>query len=281
MGAATRFLESLAFFSDCSCKLGKADFASSQRIESGPTRWSGWSKVVEVTHFFGLRRSIGTSLAPSPSLFLVSSSRQTKMEATPSQLPESYEFSQSQFTQTQPQTQPETQPGQASSTLFPSNLWGILLSSSGEASTSTSLPNGVNGGGGGTTISDRPTRFELVRPSCGGKQVYEIGRHPRSDLRMNSPKVSNSHARISISDTDGLVRLEDLSTNGTHVRGIKVSTSFWQLYCSEAESRERRKLLGNRSDFACESRFRNQPSFVKAENARRTLEDNLNVERKS
>lgn len=200
--------------------------------------------MVEVTHFFGLRRSFGTSLAPSPSLFLVSSSRQTKMEATPSQLPESYEFSQSQFTQTQPQTQPETQPGQASSTLFPSNLWGILLSSSGEASTSTSLPNGVNGGGGGTTISDRPTRFELVRPSCGGKQVYEIGRHPRSDLRMNSPKVSNSHARISISDTDGLVRLEDLSTNGTHVRGIKVSTSFSQLYCVEGEADAAGKSLG-------------------------------------
>ncbi|GAA6010087.1 hypothetical protein JCM11491_005861 [Sporobolomyces phaffii] len=140
------------------------------------------------------------------------------MESTPSQLPESYDFSQSQFTQTQPQTQPDTQP-QSSSTAFPSHLWGILLSSSGEASSTTA--NATNSNGGGDTL-DRPTRYELIRPSFGGKATYTIGRHPKNDLRLNSPKVSNNHARITLSERDGLVKLEDLSTNGTFVRGIKI-----------------------------------------------------------
>lgn len=152
------------------------------------------------------------------------------MEATASQLPESYDFSQSQFTQTQPQTQPDTQPT-CSSTAFPSHLWGILLSSSGESSsTSASLSNGNgngngNGLGGSTGDLDRPTRFEFIRGTSGGKGMYTIGRHPKSDVRLNSPKVSNNHARISISSQDGLVRLEDLSTNGTFVRGVKVRSS--------------------------------------------------------
>ena len=150
------------------------------------------------------------------------------MEATASQLPDSYDFSQSQFTQTQPQTQPDTQPT-CSSTAFPSHLWGILLSSSGESSsTSASLSNGNghgNGLGGSTGDLDRPTRFEFIRGTSGGKGMYTIGRHPKSDVRLNSPKVSNNHARISISSQDGLVRLEDLSTNGTFVRGVKVRPS--------------------------------------------------------
>ncbi|GAA5892367.1 uncharacterized protein JCM6883_007334 [Sporobolomyces salmoneus] len=144
------------------------------------------------------------------------------MDSIPSQgLPDSYDFSQSQFTQTQPQTQPDTQPPQ--STTFPSHLWGILLSSSGSGETSsTGTEPQLNGGVGGGGEFDRPTRLEFIRPSFGGKAIYTIGRNPKSDLRLNSPKVSNHHARITISDQDGLVRLEDLSTNGTHVKGIKI-----------------------------------------------------------
>jgi len=146
------------------------------------------------------------------------------MEATASQLPESYDFSQSQFTQTQPQTQPDTQPT-PSSTSFPSHLWGILLSSSGESSSTSASATGL-GGVGSIGELDRPTRFEFWRSTSGGKGVYTIGRHPKSDVRLNSPKVSNNHARISISSQDGLVRLEDLSTNGTFVRGVKVRFSL-------------------------------------------------------
>lgn len=143
------------------------------------------------------------------------------MEPNPSQgLPDSYDFSQSQFTQTQPQTQPDTQPH---STAFPAHLWGILLSSSASADASTVLLDANRADP--VANLDRPTRFEFVRPSFGGKATYTIGRHPKNDLRLNSPKVSNSHARITISDEDGLVRLEDLSTNGTFVRGAKVSPS--------------------------------------------------------
>lgn len=148
-----------------------------------------------------------------------------KMEATASQLPESYDFSQSQFTQTQPQTQPDTQPT-PSSTSFPSHLWGILLSSSGESSSTSASATGLVGGVGSIGELDRPTRFEFWRSTSGGKGVYTIGRHPKSDVRLNSPKVSNNHARISISSQDGLVRLEDLSTNGTFVRGVKVRFSL-------------------------------------------------------
>ncbi|GAA6063026.1 hypothetical protein JCM10212_001805 [Sporobolomyces blumeae] len=140
--------------------------------------------------------------------------------------PSSLEFSQSQFTQTQPQTQPDTQ---NDSTAFPSHLWGILLLSSGE-STSTSLvqahpreetrPNAR--ANANQNSEDRPTRVEFVRSAFGGKSLYTIGRHPRSDVRLNSIKVSSNHAKIWASPVDGLVRLEDLSTNGTFVRGVKV-----------------------------------------------------------
>jgi hypothetical protein len=146
------------------------------------------------------------------------------METTPSQgLPDSYEFSQSQFTQTQPQTQPDTQPHQAVSTSFPPHLWGYLISSTGETSSNLD-PNARGVGGVGGESLDRPSRFDFVRPAVGGKLTYAIGRHPKNDLRLNSPKVSNNHARITISDTDGLIRLEDLSTNGTYVRNIKVNS---------------------------------------------------------
>ncbi|GAA5964878.1 hypothetical protein JCM3765_005809 [Sporobolomyces pararoseus] len=147
------------------------------------------------------------------------------METPASQdLPDSYDMS--QFTQTQAQTQ-ATQETQASTTAFPPHLWGILISSSAEtSSTTTSNPDPNNNGGGrtggGATELDRPGRYELIRPSFGGKALYTIGRHPKNDLRLNSPKVSNHHARITVSEQDGLVRLEDLSTNGTFVRGIKV-----------------------------------------------------------
>ncbi|GAA5927297.1 uncharacterized protein JCM15063_005857 [Sporobolomyces koalae] len=150
------------------------------------------------------------------------------MEVTSSQLPESYELSQSQFTQTQPQTQPDTQPAASPANLSP-NLWGILISSNGDkSSNSTSHYENSNQTGAGPprvgsdSTSDRPTAVEFEWPQYGGKLTYTIGRNPKSDVRLNSPKVSNHHARITVSEHDGLVRLEDLSTNGTFVRGMKV-----------------------------------------------------------
>jgi DNA-binding winged helix-turn-helix (wHTH) protein len=53
-----------------------------------------------------------------------------------------------------------------------------------------------------------------------GEQI--LGRDPRTDLRLDSPKVSRQHARIVVADSHATI--EDLgSKNGTFVRGVKIS----------------------------------------------------------
>ena len=137
--------------------------------------------------------------------------------------------SQSQFTQTQPQTQQQSQPVPATSSRFPPQLWGILLSVSAGTSTSTSTSTTAAAPAQAAaplappppppppTSLPRPERVDLVRTQA----TYTVGRSPRCDLVLNGPKISSFHARVTLDD-EGVVRLEDSSTNGTFVRGRKV-----------------------------------------------------------
>ncbi|GAA6014841.1 hypothetical protein JCM10207_002198 [Rhodosporidiobolus poonsookiae] len=132
-----------------------------------------------------------------------------------------FEFSQSQFTQTQPATQQQSQPLSQQHPRFPPNLWGLLLPV-GTGSTA-SLTDAAYDAQGGSTAGGSggpgPARIEL----CKGKDTYVVGRHPtRCDIVLNGPKISSFHAKIVRSAEDGLVRLLDTSTNGTFVRGNKV-----------------------------------------------------------
>ncbi|POY73642.1 hypothetical protein BMF94_3177 [Rhodotorula taiwanensis] len=148
-------------------------------------------------------------------------------------LPESQSQSQP-WTQTQTQTQ-QTQASQgtaADSSRFPSHLWGILVAVTGPRTSSTGdvfavpvngrKPNGATLLSSSTTPETaalpRPERLELSR----GQNEFVIGRHPKSDLRLNGPKISSVHARIWIDPDTGIIRLEDKGTNGTYVRNSKV-----------------------------------------------------------
>ncbi|KPV77573.1 uncharacterized protein RHOBADRAFT_11861 [Rhodotorula graminis WP1] len=134
--------------------------------------------------------------------------------------------SQSQFTQTQPQTQQQSQPGRRAnaSSRFPPLLWGVLLSvGAGAAPTTTTAPTAPAAPLAPPpppppTTLPRPERVDLLR----AQSTYTIGRSPHCDLVLNGPKISSSHARITLDEVEGTVRLEDSSTNGTFVRGRKV-----------------------------------------------------------
>jgi hypothetical protein len=129
---------------------------------------------------------------------------------------QSQDFQPSQYTQTQA-TQAATQPiSTPLGTGFPAHLWGILVSCAVGGSLS-SIPAGGNTVGGG----DRPIVIELHRD----QKVYTVGRHPGSGVVLDGKKISGRHAKIFLSeeeDGEGVVRLEDLSTNGTFVRGVKI-----------------------------------------------------------
>jgi serine/threonine/tyrosine protein kinase RAD53 len=123
------------------------------------------------------------------------------------------DFSQ-QLTQTQ-QTQPYSQGAsqQPATSSWPPHLFGVLLpasttSSSSPSFTSSAPPNAAR-------------RLELSRD----KREYTVGRHPKADLVLSGPKISSWHAVISLSE-DGLVRLQDKSSNGTWVRGSRVRCFF-------------------------------------------------------
>ena len=159
---------------------------------------------------------------------------------------------------TQTQTQ-QTQPSQGQSSQgnggsrFPSDLWGILVAVTGHrtASTSETVPpphkapavavavaaSEQNGAAAAAlnlppppppppAALPRPERLELFK----GQNSYMVGRHPKSDLRLNGPKISSTHAKIWIDTKTGIIRLENLGTNGTYVRNSKVSC------CVPAES---------------------------------------------
>ncbi|EJD42329.1 SMAD/FHA domain-containing protein [Auricularia subglabra TFB-10046 SS5] len=66
-------------------------------------------------------------------------------------------------------------------------------------------------------------RLDLWR----GQNVYTIGRHQNCDFRLASPKISNVHCEITYrggeEGGDGKeVTVEDKSTNGTFINGIKI-----------------------------------------------------------
>jgi predicted component of type VI protein secretion system len=65
---------------------------------------------------------------------------------------------------------------------------------------------------------------ELWRGSLG------IGRHPNSDILLNDPLVSRSHARLIVLE-DGSIAIEDLhSANGVYVNGERLGRSFQVLH---------------------------------------------------
>lgn len=139
---------------------------------------------------------------------------------------------QSQFTQTQPQTQQQSQPAPSASSRFPPSLWGILLSVSSSSSSSSAnhdpsappppgAPAGPSSRPTARVLLPRPDRLDLVK----GREAYTVGRSPRCDLVLNGPKISSFQARIALGE-DGVVRLEDTSTNGTFVRMRKVRVSL-------------------------------------------------------
>lgn len=161
---------------------------------------------------------------------------------------ESQSQSQSQpWTQTQTQqTQPSQGQSQGNSSRFPSDLWGILVAVTGHRAASTSEaaaaapppPHKAAAVAAGTddpskqthgaalnppppppAALPRPERLELFK----GQNSYMVGRHPKSDLRLNGPKISSTHAKIWIDPKTGIIRLENLGTNGTYVRNSKVS----------------------------------------------------------
>ncbi|BGP54975.1 hypothetical protein JCM8202v2_002563 [Rhodotorula sphaerocarpa] len=155
------------------------------------------------------------------------------LDVADSDLPDSLSQSQSQsqpWTQTQTQTQ-QTQQSQGANgeaeSRFPGHLWGILVAVTGSRTASAHvdagrLAAGANGASGAAVGARgglaRPERLELVR----GRTEYTVGRHPKSDLCLNGPKISSGHARIWIEPEKGIVRLEDKGTNGTYVRNCKV-----------------------------------------------------------
>lgn len=159
-------------------------------------------------------------------------------------LPDSQSQSQP-WTQTQTQqTQPSQGQSQGNSSRFPSDLWGILVAVTGHrtasaseaaaaapphkaAAAGTNDPSKQNGGAltppppaaAPAAALPRPERLELFK----GQNSYMVGRHPKSDLRLNGPKISSTHAKIWIDPQTGIIRLENLGTNGTYVRNSKVS----------------------------------------------------------
>lgn len=79
----------------------------------------------------------------------------------------------------------------------------------------------------------RAAKLELVRPVSDKDEyrTYTVGRNPRSSLVLAGKKISSNHARItfeSLGDgtTEGVVKLQDTSSNGTYVRGQKVRQLF-------------------------------------------------------
>jgi pSer/pThr/pTyr-binding forkhead associated (FHA) protein len=73
----------------------------------------------------------------------------------------------------------------------------------------------------GEAYVERPQRIELKWGVSNN--VCTVGRHPRSTILLNGKKISSNHARIWVDLAEGnVVKLEDLSTNGTYVKNQKV-----------------------------------------------------------
>lgn len=135
-------------------------------------------------------------------------------------VPDSFDYSQlggeTQLTQAATQFQSQAAP------IDFSNVWGVLVS----CATSTMMDldeMSMRNGGASRRVSavepfvERPARVEFV----DGQNMYSIGRLASSDVPLQGKKISATHAVIMY--VDGEVRLKDLSTNGTFVRGRRVS----------------------------------------------------------
>ncbi|KAJ1977116.1 serine/threonine protein kinase, partial [Dimargaris xerosporica] len=84
------------------------------------------------------------------------------------------------------------------------DVWGVLLSLSPKYPTVQLTKRNDHAGGG----------------KCG----YLLGRHRECDIRFSHPQISNRHCLIYSMRTEGMetVYLEDLSTNGTFINGVKI-----------------------------------------------------------
>lgn len=137
------------------------------------------------------------------------------------------------MSQSQQMTQPQTQYSQtlqhSPPPAFPSNLWGMLVASYPTADSSSSIPASTSRSGHNghhtdqsVDIAGKPARVEL----SWDKLAIRVGRHPRADIVLNGAKISSWHARIYYDEDQKCVKLEDSSSNGTYVRGQKVSPSW-------------------------------------------------------
>jgi pSer/pThr/pTyr-binding forkhead associated (FHA) protein len=101
---------------------------------------------------------------------------------------------QQQYTQTQTQSEP------TSSASAEEPVWGILQP---------------------VEAASQLTRVEFQR----GRPAYTIGRGERNDVVVADRKVSGVHCRI-WTDTEEVVRIEDLSTNGELAPTARCATIF-------------------------------------------------------
>ncbi|ORY91469.1 kinase-like domain-containing protein [Leucosporidium creatinivorum] len=124
-----------------------------------------------------------------------------------------YDLSQSQ-TQTQPQTQlAASQALHPTPPSFPTNLWGLLVSLAPPSASLAAIPQ--------IPYVERPARIELPWNDTA-KNELTVGRAPKSGLVLAGNKISAKHARIFWDEEEEVVKLEDISTNGTWVRDSKV-----------------------------------------------------------
>ncbi|RKP37723.1 kinase-like domain-containing protein, partial [Dimargaris cristalligena] len=83
------------------------------------------------------------------------------------------------------------------------DVWGVLLS-----------------------LSSKYPTFQLTKRTAqtGQKGGYLLGRHRECDIRLDHLQISNRHCQIYTVHTDGveIVYIEDLSTNGTFVNGVRL-----------------------------------------------------------
>lgn len=154
------------------------------------------------------------------------------------------------MSQSQQMTQPQTQYSQplqhSPPPAFPSNLWGMLvawypsdLGSSSLIADPNQYPGPSSTNHQRADSSGKPARVEL----SWSKLSLKVGRHPRADLVLNGAKISSWHARIWYDQDQKCVKLEDSSSNGTYVRGVKVSCCLGASRSLAASSDESRWLI--------------------------------------
>lgn len=139
-----------------------------------------------------------------------------------------YNNNYSDFSQpTQPTQQTQTQQTQQEhSNEWPAHIWGILVSLQPSTLQQPELLHHQQQQQATTIITEpyvsRPDRIEFN----WDKKLIKVGRHKNSDILLEGKKISSFHCEIRVElgvDGIGIVKLKDLSSNGTYVRGSKVS----------------------------------------------------------